>query len=126
TVRLGPDLVPWLRRERITALCPPPTLLRAAACGDPQTELPDLKLLYVGGEALPDDVAERWSRGRRMVNGYGPTECTVTCLRADIVPGQEVAIGRPVPGMVAWVLGEDLKPVRAGEKGELCMGGVGL
>jgi non-ribosomal peptide synthetase component F len=29
TVRLGPDLVPWLRRERISVFCPPPTLLRA-------------------------------------------------------------------------------------------------
>ncbi|TCO47279.1 non-ribosomal peptide synthetase [Actinocrispum wychmicini] len=126
TVRLGPDLVGWLRRERITALCPPPTLLRAASCDDPQAELPDLRLLYVGGEALPDDVAERWSRGRRMVNGYGPTECTVTCLRADIVPGQSIAIGKPVPGMQAWVLDENLLPVAPGTHGELCMSGAGL
>jgi len=52
TVRLGPDLVPWLRRERITAFCPPPTLLRATGCADPESELPDLRFLYVGGEAL--------------------------------------------------------------------------
>ena len=56
-VRLGPDLVPWLRRERITVFCPPPTLLRMTACEDPARELPDLKLLYVGGEELPPDVA---------------------------------------------------------------------
>ncbi len=126
TARLGPDLVPWLRRERITVLCPPPTLLRATACEDPRRELPDLRLLYVGGEALPDDVAERWAPGRRMVNGYGPTECTVTCLRADVVPGRPVAVGKPVPGMRAWVLDERLEPVRPGEKGELCMSGAGL
>jgi len=121
TARLGPDLVPWLREERITVLCPPPTLLRAAACEDPRRELPDLRLLYVGGEALPDDVAERWAPGRRMVNGYGPTECTVTCLRADVEPGKPIAIGKPVPGMQAWVLDEQLQPVKPGEQGELCM-----
>ncbi|MCP2244020.1 non-ribosomal peptide synthetase [Lentzea aerocolonigenes] len=126
TARLGPDLVPWLQKERVTVFCPPPTLLRAAACPDPRTALPDLRLLYVGGEALPDDVAELWSRGRRMVNGYGPTECTVTCLRADIVAGQPIAVGRPVPGARAWVLDEQLRPVAPGEKGELCMSGVGL
>jgi non-ribosomal peptide synthetase-like protein len=126
TVRLGPDVVPWLRNERITVFCPPPALLRAAACPDPQAALPDLRLLYVGGEALPDDVAELWSRGRRMVNGYGPTECTVTCLRQDIVTGQPIAIGRAVPGMRAWVLDEQLTPVAPGQKGELCMSGVGL
>ncbi|WP_205660921.1 non-ribosomal peptide synthetase [Amycolatopsis vastitatis] len=126
TARLGPDLVPWLRNERITVLCPPPTLLRATACEDPRRELPDLRLLYVGGEALPADVAERWAPGRRMVNGYGPTECTVTCLRADVEPGKPVAVGKPVPGMRAWVLDEQLEPVKPGEKGELCMSGAGL
>ena len=124
--RLGPDLVPWLRDERITVLCPPPTLLRAADCADPAAELPELRLLYVGGEALPADVADTWARGRRMVNGYGPTECTVTCLRQEVVPGEPVAIGHPVPGMRAWVLDPDLRPVAPGEKGELCLGGDGL
>lgn len=126
TVRLGPDLVRWLRDECITVLCPPPTLLRTMGCKDPQMELTNLRLLYVGGEALPQDVAEIWSRGRRMVNGYGPTECTVTCLRHDIVTGENVAIGHPVPGMKAWVLNEDLEPVPNGEMGELCMSGAGI
>jgi non-ribosomal peptide synthetase-like protein len=126
TARLGPDLVGWLRHERISVLCPPPTLLRATGCADPQRELPELRLLYVGGEALPPDVAERWAPGRRMVNGYGPTECTVTCLRQDIRPGAPVTIGRPVPGATAWVLDENLDPVRPGEPGELCVGGAGL
>jgi amino acid adenylation domain-containing protein len=126
TARLGPDLVPWLRQEKITVLCPPPTLLRASGCRDPQTELPDLRLLYVGGEALTEDVAQLWAPGRRMVNGYGPTECTVTCLRSDVVAGQPITVGRPVPGMRAWVLDEDLMPVPDGEPGELCMTGAGL
>ena len=126
TARLGPDLVGWLRQERITVLCPPPTLLRGTGCADPQRELPDLRLLYVGGEALPDDVAELWGRGRRLVNGYGPSECTVTCLRCDIVAGEPIAIGRPVPGALAWVLDEDLREVPDGERGELCMGGACL
>ncbi len=126
TARLGPDLVAWLRHEHITVLCPPPTLLRATGCPDPQAQLPRLRLLYVGGEALPEDVAERWSRGRRMVNGYGPTECTVTCLRHDVVAGDKVAIGRAVPGMRAHVLDDNLDPVTAGQQGELCLSGTGV
>ncbi len=124
--RLGPDLVGWLQRERITVLCPPPTQLRTTGCMNPQAALPDLRLLYVGGEALPRDVADHWAPGRRMVNGYGPTECTVTCLRAEVVAGGPIAIGVPVPGMTAHVLDEDLRPVPEGDRGELCMGGVGL
>ncbi len=78
TTRLGPDLVGWLRRERITVLCPCPTLLRTTGCTHPERELPELRCVYIGGEALPADLAERWSHGRCLINGYGPTECAVT------------------------------------------------
>lgn len=126
TTRLGPDLVPWLRRERITVLCPPPTLLRTTGCNDPQAALPDLSFLYVGGEALPSDVADRWARGRLMVNGYGPTECSVTALRGTVREAEPITIGRPVSGLQAWVLNEALDEVLQGERGELCIGGLGL
>lgn len=126
TVRLGPDLVDWLRSERITVLCPPPTLLRTLGHESPETELPDLSLIYVGGEALPDDVANRWVKGRRLVNGYGPTECTVTAVRTTIAPGDPITIGWPVRGLHGWVLNDSLEEVEDGEKGELCLGGIGL
>ena len=126
TVRSGPDLVPWLQRERVTVLCPPPTLLRTTGCDEPDAALPELSFLYVGGEALPGDVAERWARGRLLVNGYGPTECTVTALRGRIEEGEPITIGRPVPGLQAWVLDESLNEVSCGQQGELCLGGVGL
>ncbi len=124
--RLGPDIVAWLRSERASVFCPPPTLLRSSGCRDPEAALPDLRLLYVGGEALPRDIADLWARGRRMVNGYGPTECAVTCLRGDIVPGGPITIGQPVPGMQAYVLDEALDLVPEGAQGELCMGGAGV
>jgi non-ribosomal peptide synthetase-like protein len=126
TARLGPDLIPWLRGERITVFCPPPTLLRATGCEDPASALPELKLLYLGGEALPRDVVDRWAPGRRLVNGYGPTECTVTSVRGDIEASGAITIGRPVPGLVARVLDEAMQEVPSGEQGELCLGGIGL
>jgi non-ribosomal peptide synthetase-like protein len=126
TVRLGPDLIRWMRDERITVLCPPPTLLRATGCEHPERELPDLRFVYVGGEALPTDVAERWSPGRVLMNGYGPTECTVTATRGQVGVGTPITIGLPVPGIYAWVLNESLDEVADGEAGELCLGGIGL
>ncbi len=126
TTRLGPDLVPWLQRERINVLCPPPTLLRSTACADPEAALPNLRLLYVGGEALPDDVAARWLVGRRLVNGYGPTETTVTAIREQVVDSRAIGIGMPVRGMRAWVLDERGNEPPDGTSGELCLGGAGL
>lgn len=124
--RMGPDVVPWLRRERVTVFCPPPTLLRATGCTDPARELPDLRLLYVGGEALTRDVADLWAPGRRLSNGYGPTECSVTAIRGDVHAGEAVSIGRPVPGIVAVILDEALDEVPVDARGELCLGGEGL
>lgn len=124
--RLGPDVIPLLQRERITMLCPPPTLLRASGCADPAFALPDLRIVYVGGEALPRDVADLWAPGRRLSNGYGPTECTVTATRIDIRVGDPISIGRPVTNLTAAVLDASLNAVPAGERGELCLGGAGL
>ncbi len=123
--RAGPDLVSWLDRERVTVFCPPPTLLRSMGKHAARS-LTHLKLLYVGGEALPQDVADDWSVGRRMVNGYGPTECAVTSVRSEIHAGEPVSIGRPVPGLHACILDATLEEVPDGERGELCLGGVGL
>lgn len=124
--RLGPDLVQWLQRERITVLCPPPTLLRASGCRDPQRELPDIRFLYVGGEALPRDIADRWAPGRWLENGYGPTECTVTVARGRIHAGAAITIGRAVRGNTAWILDQDGREVADGEAGELCISGASL
>ena len=126
TTHLGPDLVPWMRRERITVFGPTPTFLRTTGCQNPAKELPDLRLIYTGGEALPRDVVDRWSHGRCLINGYGPTECTVTATRARLEPGDPITIGRPVPGLDAWVLNDKLEEVADGEQGELCLGGIGL
>ncbi|MFM8272991.1 MAG: amino acid adenylation domain-containing protein [Gemmata sp.] len=123
---LGPDLVAWLRTEDVTVFSPPPTLLRATGCADPARELPGLRRVHVGGEPLPRDVADRWAPGRTLVNDYGPTECSVVALRAVIEPGDEISIGRPVPGIKAWVLDDRLEEVPDGETGELCLGGEGL
>lgn len=129
TARLGPDLLTWLQDERVTVLCPPPTLLRTLDCADPARELPLLRLLYVGGEALPTDLADQWSQGRRLENGYGPTECTVTCLRSTVHHGEPVTIGRAIANSHAWVVDPDhaeLPEILDQMQGELVIGGISL
>lgn len=125
-VRSGPDLVPWLRDERITVWCPAPTLLRMTGCDEPQRELPDIRLLYVGGEELTADVAQRWAPGRRLENGYGPTECSVTVVRTPVRAGEPVHIGVPVTGNHAFVVDADLCQVTDGDSGELVIAGAGV
>ncbi|GAA4240025.1 hypothetical protein GCM10022254_63190 [Actinomadura meridiana] len=61
---------------------------------------------------------------------YGPTETTLFATqspwtRAASVPDR-VPIGRPLDGMRAHVLGDDLAEVPAGQAGELYLAGAGL
>lgn len=127
TVRLGPDLASWLRERKITAFAPPPTLLRTMGGREVASSLNELRFLYVGGEALTTDVVDAWGPGRTLINGYGPTECSVTVVRGEVkLTDDEVSIGRPIHNHQAYVLDDTLKPVPEGDLGELCIAGPGL
>ncbi|MFN8042486.1 MAG: amino acid adenylation domain-containing protein [Mycobacterium sp.] len=84
--------------------------------------------VVLGGEAVPAELVERWAAERRvLVNGYGPSECTIYSTMSTLVPGQSaVPIGVPVPGAAGFVLDEWLRPVPAGVVGELYMAGGGV
>jgi amino acid adenylation domain-containing protein len=91
-------------------------------------QLPPLKVLMLGGEALAADVAARLlSSGRveRLLNAYGPTECTVCVTVAEVTtPLPEVIpIGRQVPGTEVLILNENGQQLPDGELGEICVFG---
>ncbi|MGC4853755.1 amino acid adenylation domain-containing protein [Micromonospora sp. DT4] len=119
----GPDLAAALTRHRVTVADLPPVVLDAL---DPAA-VPDLRILTVGGEPCAPDVAAAWSRDRLLINGYGPTEATVTATAAQCAPvDTELPIGRPLTGVRTYVLDTELRPVPPGVPGELHLGGVGV
>jgi amino acid adenylation domain-containing protein len=90
--------------------------------------LPHLKALMVGGEMLASDVASGLlasGRVARLLNCYGPTECTV-CVTVeevtDPVPAT-IPIGRQVHGTQIVVLDEEGHRLADGMIGELCISG---
>lgn len=94
------------------------------------TAIPSLRMVAVGGEALSADRLNRWRRearpGVRLMNGYGPTECTVTTSWADLTAYsgmRHVPIGSPSPNLGMHVLDEAGQPVGIGVVGELFING---
>src|SRR5262249_25545749 len=87
-----------------------------------------LRLVSTGGEPLQPGMVAPWSRGRRLVNVYGPTESTVDITYWDCAGEDErmPPIGVPLPGSQVLVLDEDLRLVPDGDVGELCLAGAGL
>lgn len=119
-----PDLI---AAEGVTHALLTPTALAGLA----PDSVPTLTVLGVGGEAVGRELVRRWSAGRVMRNGYGPTEATDIATVADlhvgtVVAGRPVPIGRPVRGFELLVLDNALRPVPRGVSGELYLAGPAL
>ncbi len=80
------------------------------------------------GDVCTRSLAEEWSRGRSLFNGYGPTEVTVGAAVGGPIRGvqDEVTIGTPWVGSRVYVLDEDLRNVDDGQEGEIYLAGTGL
>lgn len=121
---VGPPLIRLLREQHVTTVILTPSVLAAL----PDAELPDLRVVAAAGERLPAALVARYSRpGRRFLNLYGPAETAVLatwheCSDSATAP----PIGRPVANKLTYVLDERLRPVRIGQPGELCIGGLGI
>ncbi len=122
-VRSGMDLGPWMVANGITVVSTVPTLVALW----PPAALAGVRLLILGGEACPPELAARLAgRGREVWNTYGPTEATVVACAARLDGASPVRIGLPLDGWDLAVVGPDQRPVADGDVGELIIGGVGL
>lgn len=111
-----------LTEAGVTVIDTVPTLL-----GILPADVPSLKLILLGGEALPPATVQKWSKtGRRILNTYGPTEATVVATATEVVPGEIVTIGRPIANYTAYIVNEAMEVVGPGEQGELLIGGPGI
>ena len=123
TSLFGEELADFLESRGVTCFCCVPTLLASI-----DRDLPDLRVLLIGGEACPPALVKRWSRpGRSLLNSYGPTETTVTATLGHMRPDRPVTIGKPLPTYSILILdpkrGEALE---MGEAGEIGIAGIGV
>nr|WP_137726431.1 non-ribosomal peptide synthetase [Prescottella subtropica] len=121
-VYAGAELERFARDEHVTHL-----LVTPAVCGtlDP-TVLPDVQVAEVGGEMLGTELVDAWAGHVRLLNAYGPTECTVCVTTSGTLSvGDPITMGTPVArsGVGAVVLDGWMRPVPDGGEGELYLFG---
>lgn len=137
---LHPEEIPTARglsttiaRHRVTTAWLTAALFNAIVDEDPAA-LSGLRQLLIGGEALSVPHVRRAYQAlpsTRILNGYGPTECT-TFTTIHPIPreldaaARSVPIGRPIRDTRVYVLDGERKPVPTGVVGELHVGGAGL
>ncbi|RJG00932.1 amino acid adenylation domain-containing protein [Noviherbaspirillum sedimenti] len=125
-------LVETIVAERITQLQLVPALLRAMLAAPAISKVSTLRRIFLGGEALPVELARQALHlAGKVVNLYGPTECSINASwfdMANLAPQAQgyVPIGRPVSNLQCYVLDAHLQPVPVGVAGELHIAGAGL
>jgi amino acid adenylation domain-containing protein len=112
----------FLIEQRINVLCCVPAQLAII-----ERDVPTLHTILIGGEVCPTELISRWSRpGRRMLGTYGPAATTITTTWCELSPNRPANIGTPLPTAQVYILDSQLRPVKDGESGEICIGGLGV
>jgi len=124
-------LVDLIRTHELTIAQFVPSALRAFLEVEGVEALRSLRLLIVGGEALPLELHDRLLSRLpvELANHYGPTETSIDAAvwRCRRDGGRAVVpIGGPVAATRLDVVDSELRPVAAGVAGELLIGGARL
>ena len=97
----------------------------------PQLEkaVSQIKVFDVGAEAFPPalyDKIRAVNPDAYIMNGYGPTETTISCTMKVITEGKNITIGTPNGNVKVYVVDQDNKVLPDGETGELVVAGLGV
>ncbi|MEI6124400.1 MAG: Pls/PosA family non-ribosomal peptide synthetase [Bacteroidota bacterium] len=118
-MRSGDRFASMLHKLGITFLSCTPTLLSMV-----KEDMPQLKVLIFGGEVCSKDIANRWCKsGRQVFNTYGPTEAAVIATYFELKPGEDVTIGKALPGYEVLIADEQLNPLGEDQPGQILIGG---
>lgn len=92
-------------------------------------KLAPMRHVQTGGEQVNAKAMYRFKELFPNINLaviYGPSEAAIGVISHTVTrpPSGRLPIGRPYPNVYAYILNDQLEPVPAAYKGELCIGGV--
>ncbi len=113
------DFVPSIFNTLVDMVAAEPGLVQRLA---------SLRTVLIGGEEINSRAVQRFRGmlpGVRIVNTYGPTECSIGSVFHTVTDAdrQSIPIGRPIDNTYVVVLDEDGELVEPGMVGEIHIGG---
>lgn len=87
------------------------------------------KVVLQGGEKFQSQLLDRLRQlcpDADILNGYGPTEISISCNIANLRNSSWITVGKPQPNYTEWILDLDGNELPVGVSGELCVGGEGV
>ena len=117
-------------RVNVVQVVPSYLEVLVSCLGRHPSEFKDLEYVVATGEALKQELVERWFAVQpriKLVNAYGLTETSDDTNHEimDRAPqGERVPLGRPINNVLIYVVDEQLQPVPLGAPGEIVFSGV--
>ncbi|MBP9997300.1 MAG: amino acid adenylation domain-containing protein [Lachnospiraceae bacterium] len=88
-----------------------------------------IKVIDFGAEAFPAvlfDKLNSLNRDIKIINGYGPTEATISCISTIINSNEYITIGRPAANVQVCIMDKFGRMMPKGTYGELVIVGDGV
>ncbi|MCH5597898.1 amino acid adenylation domain-containing protein [Niabella ginsengisoli] len=124
-IKDGQLLLDEVVKRGVSIILATPITFKLMLTADWNERIP-VKLLSAGETLLPSLAKELLPRCKALYNVYGPTETTVICTLTRVLSDEKITIGAPILDTPIYILDENLKPVSAGEMGEIYIGGEGV
>jgi len=121
------NLANWILTHHVSIIHTVPTIYRYFVNTLSGIVFKSVRLVVLGGEAVYLNDFEQFKKhfapGSLLINGYGPTESTITLQKFldhdSVLTGRNVPIGRQVADTKVWLITKENKEARVYEEGEI-------
>ena len=118
-----------INENPVDAMQTTPTKMRSLIADKTNRQfLAGLKMIILGGEALPEDLARELMKesSAKIFNIYGPAETTVWSTSGEVTDPGNITIGKPIANTQIYILDDRQRMLPLGVAGELCVAGEGV
>lgn len=127
----NPDLLADVITENgVDAICTTPSFLSVLLDIPKAAEaLRQVRVYDIGAEAFPSGLYDKITAVNKdayIMNGYGPTETTISCTMKVITENENITIGKPNANVFTYIIDENGNEMPDGQVGELLICGKGV
>ncbi|TQV81088.1 non-ribosomal peptide synthetase [Aliikangiella coralliicola] len=131
SIQVDYSITAQIKRHNITHIQMTPGLAASIAKQENALQaLSGIKKMLVGGESLPQSLADRLQQTlppKTLMNMYGPTEATIwSTVKQFESANDTVTIGKPILNTTAYILGQEMQLLPRDVYGDLYLGGDGI
>ena len=123
-------LAALIKKENVDLMAATPSFMMGIIDIDEVADaLKNIRCYDFGAEAFPGTLYGKLTAIRNdvvIINGYGPTEATVSCISKLLTCGEHITIGKPAANVRTFIMDKENRLLPVGAPGELIIAGDGV